>query len=418
MQDLSAVSVVAEEPSELLKREISNGLTRAYFGDFVMVKWEKESEAVRRLADSVLDLTLEELKYKDIEVIKFTNIRNKQEGEEIPDEKVIVSSRRLPAGLYVRDFTEKLEDVIRPDCSLRDCFDKWRLNLDLSMLNGRYAHELGRKELIECLEVNIPKVMNAQTIYANTITTESFKVPAPTDRAFEVFYLNNFIHGFPFKGGIVRGVSEPIVLAGPAGSTANFHVESGSFSSVNLQLKGKKLWIIIDRNCNDVFVKAVQRGAKSSCPGILGGKNYFASVPFLDNAGVTFKVKLQMPNELVLIEPCLFHAILNVEDSVSISSNFCSIRFFLNRERYFLCTCASRDHGGNELEVDEQKLLDYFKRNGEGEISMRWKEKQYQRYRLERRKLHVGKLDIYKYLMRIKEKNEVKLILCLCNCRN
>ena len=111
-------------------------------------------------------------------------------------------------------------------------------------------------------------------------------------------------------------------LLGPERSGTCVHIDPLGTSAWNTVLRGSKRWVAFPPSTPKSIAKAldvIKRGEDDEAI------NYFVDfIPRLREKGHRFYEFTQLPGDTVFIPSGWWHAVLNLEDSIAITQNFCS----------------------------------------------------------------------------------------------
>lgn len=111
-------------------------------------------------------------------------------------------------------------------------------------------------------------------------------------------------------------------LLGPERSGTCVHIDPLGTSAWNTVLRGSKRWVAFPPNTPKSVAKAldvIKKGEDDE------SVNYFVDfIPRLRAQGHQFYEFTQLPGDTVFIPSGWWHAVLNLEDSIAITQNFCS----------------------------------------------------------------------------------------------
>ena len=115
-------------------------------------------------------------------------------------------------------------------------------------------------------------------------------------------------------------------LLGPKRSGTNVHIDPLATSAWNTVVSGAKLWVIFPPRATRKMVKGRHHIAKGGDDEPI---NYFAEIlPAVKRecaqAGIEVYEFVQRPGETLYVPAGWWHAVLNLEDSVAVTQNFCS----------------------------------------------------------------------------------------------
>jgi histone arginine demethylase JMJD6 len=117
-------------------------------------------------------------------------------------------------------------------------------------------------------------------------------------------------------------------LVGPERSGTTVHIDPLATSAWNTAIVGRKRWVIFPPETEKIVVKAAKLYAKGEDD---EAANYFMKVlkRLKDtNPGIVMYEFTQNPGETLFVPSGWWHAVLNLEDTVAITQNFCSPQNF------------------------------------------------------------------------------------------
>lgn len=139
-------------------------------------------------------------------------------------------------------------------------------------------------------------------------------------------------------------------LVGPERSGSTVHIDPLGTSAWNTVLQGLKLWVIFPPSTDKRIAKALDVIRKGEDDEAI---NYFVDLlPRLRerHPDLDMRIFTQYPGETVFVPGGWWHAVLNLEDSIAVTQNYCS---HANFERVWIRTRKGR----KKMAVKWRRLL-------------------------------------------------------------